>query len=95
LVHLPELVIAQASSPCGCGDTIDRGERVGDADEHGRLRCLRCMAALQSRGHSPASSDSARVAGQADLLLNRMAAARALGTLVHQLRPLSLSDLAG
>ncbi|HEV7196806.1 MAG TPA: hypothetical protein VGN19_12765 [Pedococcus sp.] len=106
LARLPHLVVVETSSRCGCGDTIDSGERAGEADDRGRLRCLRCMAALQSQaqtavGHRPVvpgtpagtgAEHAARVSEQAELLVNRMAAARALGTLVHQLRPLSLSD---
>jgi hypothetical protein len=97
---LPLVVRLGNTATCGCGEHISSGERVGALIALDRVFCLGCMADIQAgrldlSALAPAlvaAEHSARVSANAEKLLNRLHAARLMGTLVadttdHRVEP--------
>jgi hypothetical protein len=87
---LPLVVRLGNTATCGCGERIPSGERVGALVALDRVFCLACMADLQAgrldlSTFAPAlaaAEHSAHVRANAEKLLNRLHAARLVGSLV-------------
>jgi hypothetical protein len=86
---LPLVVRLGNPATCGCGEPIASGERVGALVALDRVFCLACMADIQAgrldlAAFVPdlaAAEYDARVRANADNLVNRLHAARLMGTL--------------
>lgn len=86
---LPIVVRLGNTATCGCGEPIASGERVGALVALDRVFCLRCMADIQAGRLDlsvlapalAAAEHRARVRANADMLLNRLHAARLMDTL--------------
>jgi hypothetical protein len=86
---LPLVVRLGNTATCGCGEHIDRGERVGALVAVDRIFCLSCMADIQAgrldlsvfAATLAAAEYNARVRANAEKLLNRLHAARLMDTL--------------